>query len=113
MTSDRKKPGVAFWATVVVVVGLAAYPLSFGPACWWFSSSVSQKPAANGDLLQQEVELRGTSGRWAPRFYWPIGWLAAKGPRPISTVIRGYATLFVGSIDLPYSSDGGYFMVVR
>jgi asparagine N-glycosylation enzyme membrane subunit Stt3 len=34
MTSDRKKPGVAFWATVVVVVVLVAYPLSFGPACW-------------------------------------------------------------------------------
>jgi len=29
MTPTRKKPGVAFWATVVVVVGLA-YPLSFG-----------------------------------------------------------------------------------
>jgi hypothetical protein len=29
-----KKPGVAFWATVVVVVVLVAYPLSFGPACW-------------------------------------------------------------------------------
>src|SRR5262245_38714898 len=32
--TDRKKPGVAFWATVVVVVMLVAYPLSFGPACW-------------------------------------------------------------------------------
>jgi hypothetical protein len=34
MTSDRKKPGVAFWATVVVVVVLVVYPLSLGPACW-------------------------------------------------------------------------------
>jgi len=33
MTS-RKKPGVAFWATVMVVVMLVLYPLSFGPACW-------------------------------------------------------------------------------
>jgi hypothetical protein len=31
---DRKKPGVAFWATVVVVVVLA-YVASFGPANWW------------------------------------------------------------------------------
>jgi hypothetical protein len=31
---DREKPGVAFWATVVVVVVVVAYPLSFGPACW-------------------------------------------------------------------------------
>ncbi len=33
MTS-RKKPGVAFWATVVVVVVIVANPVSFGPACW-------------------------------------------------------------------------------
>ena len=33
MTS-RNNPGVAFWATVLVVVVLMAYPLSFGPACW-------------------------------------------------------------------------------
>ena len=31
MTS-RKKPGVAFWATVVVVVGLVGYALSSGTA---------------------------------------------------------------------------------
>ncbi len=37
MTS-RKKPGVAFWATMVVVAGLVAYPLSFGPACWMFEN---------------------------------------------------------------------------
>ncbi len=30
MTPSRKKPGVAFWATVVVVAVLVAYPLSFG-----------------------------------------------------------------------------------
>ena len=31
---DHKKPGVAFWATVGLVVILVVYPLSFGPACW-------------------------------------------------------------------------------
>jgi hypothetical protein len=36
MTS-RKKPGVAFWTTVKVVAVLVAYPLSFGPACWFNS----------------------------------------------------------------------------
>jgi hypothetical protein len=35
MTS-RKHPFTAFWATVVVVA-LLAYPLSFGPACWFTS----------------------------------------------------------------------------
>jgi hypothetical protein len=31
MPSDRKKPGVAFWTTVVLVVVLVAYALSCGP----------------------------------------------------------------------------------
>ena len=34
MTADRNKPGVAFWATVALVVSLAGYPLSIGPATW-------------------------------------------------------------------------------
>jgi hypothetical protein len=36
MSEDRKKPGVAFWATVIVVVVLVAYPLSFGPVGWFY-----------------------------------------------------------------------------
>ncbi len=34
MTSNRKKPGSAFWATVAMLIALVGYPLSFGPACW-------------------------------------------------------------------------------
>jgi len=34
MRSNCRKPGVAFWATVVVIVALVGYPLSFIPACW-------------------------------------------------------------------------------
>jgi hypothetical protein len=34
MMTDHMKPGVAFWTSVVVVVGLVLDPLSFGPACW-------------------------------------------------------------------------------
>ena len=34
MTTVRKKSGVAFWATVVVVVALVGYPLSVGPTAW-------------------------------------------------------------------------------
>ena|SRR5665213_2817689 len=32
--NDCKKPGVAFWASVTVVMVLVGYPLSFGRACW-------------------------------------------------------------------------------
>jgi hypothetical protein len=31
--TDRKNPGVTFWATVVVIL-VVTYSLSFGPACW-------------------------------------------------------------------------------
>jgi hypothetical protein len=33
MDSERKRPGLAFWVTVVLLIVLA-YPLGFGPACW-------------------------------------------------------------------------------
>jgi hypothetical protein len=53
---DRKKPGVAFWATVGLVVVLVGYPLSFGPACW--------------------IVSRQRVSQWLPDVYWPIGWCA-------------------------------------
>ena len=34
MIASPKKPGVAIWATAVVVAALVAYPLSAGPASW-------------------------------------------------------------------------------
>src|SRR5436190_19983779 len=73
--TDRKKPGAAFWATVVVVVGLVGYPLSFGPACWWFSD---------------EAFLGVTHFRLIPRFYWPIEWLMRNGPHFISSPLLWY-----------------------
>jgi hypothetical protein len=56
MSDDRKKPGLAFWATVVLVAVLM-YPISFGPACW--------------------VSLRNNAGgRLVGAVYYPIFWLA-------------------------------------
>ena len=34
MSEQRKKPGGAFWATVLVVGLPLLYVVSFGPACW-------------------------------------------------------------------------------
>ena len=44
MTTNSKKPGVAYWMTVVIVVVLM-YPLSFGPACW-----ITSRTGGNGVL---------------------------------------------------------------
>jgi DMSO reductase anchor subunit len=63
MTSDRKKPGVAFWATVVLSV-VVLYCLSAGPVIWLYS--------------------HGTIPDWADApttwFYVPLDWLAHKYP---------------------------------
>jgi hypothetical protein len=73
MTSDRKTPGVAFWATVVVVVVLA-YPISFGPACWL--------------MTRTGIGRR----RLIPAVYRPITMIAESGSTA-NNAIRWYATL--------------------
>src|SRR5580692_11682628 len=40
--TDRKKPGVAFQATALLVA-VMAYPISFGPACWISSATGNRK----------------------------------------------------------------------
>ncbi len=71
MTSDRKKPGVAFWATLLVVV-LVAYPLSFGPACWMMS--------------------RGSLPIFPTAYpYWPLVVSANAAPRPVRNLVAWYS----------------------
>jgi hypothetical protein len=72
MTSDRKKPGVAFWATLVVVAVFVIYPLSLGPACW---------------LLTQEWKPEGTHGV-VQQVFAPILWVYRNGPQPVHNVMR-------------------------
>jgi hypothetical protein len=55
--TNRKKPGVAFWATVVVVV-IVAYAASVGPVYWIASRIPATNTAAGGRVLY--------------RVYWPI-----------------------------------------
>ncbi len=81
--TPRKQPGVAFWATVVVVVVLLAYPLSFGPSCWWFT-----RPIALPESVSAYVEARR-----APPLYQPIAWVAENGPSPIRFAINRWATI--------------------
>ena len=77
MTDSRKKPAVAFWATVVVSIALL-YAISFGPAMWLFWSEWT--PAGYYDVL---------------RFiYAPIFHIMDHGPEPISRALIRYGALF-------------------
>src|SRR5262245_14028997 len=60
MTSDRKKPGVAFWVTVVVVALPLVYVLSFGPACWWFATPNEERAVRFIDLRKLGAQYTGT-----------------------------------------------------
>jgi hypothetical protein len=85
-----KKPGVAFWTTVAVVVVLVVYPLSFGPACW----------------LDSRLESERTQ-RALQAVYWPIGALAVKSELA-ERAIRWYGELGMadGSVEVIFASPG-------
>jgi hypothetical protein len=87
---------MAFWATVLVVVVLVAYPLSFGPAVW-----LTARANASHAIVES--------------VYWPILWLEHEGPDSSYYIIRWY-----GSIGTPAgeyvvfeltTSDGESFAV--
>ena len=77
MSDERKKPGVAFWATVVVVVALVAYPLSWGPWCWY-----AHAVAHDRKLM------------WVG-FYLPLAKLSWSGPAWISKPYNAYINWWI------------------
>jgi hypothetical protein len=76
MMADRKKPGVAFWATVALVAVLVGYPLSAGPACWLTGRKYFRASTVNS-------------------FYRPVLWSASKA-QPLKN-----ALVWWGSLGLP------------
>ena len=102
MSEPRKTPGVAFWATVVVVA-LLGYPLSFGPACWW-SWHCREAQGFDRDNSSEDIEPR------APLIYWPLGWTVMHGPVPIARAICWYATFAAPEIYLPADARGGSWL---
>ncbi len=99
MKSSDKKPGVAFWATVVVVVALA-YPLSFGPACW-----LTARP------LLAEVRTPHP----VMTAYIPIGYIGNHAPLAVRNVIFRYAWLGVARDEyiLLKDFDGSQYLPPR
>jgi hypothetical protein len=73
MNEKRKRPGVAFW-TILVVVLLVLYPLSYGPSVW---------------LVRRGRLPNSTIG-----FYAPMTWLQKNVPGPIGEAVRWYAILW-------------------
>ncbi len=53
--TDRKKPGVAFWATVLVIVLLVGYLLSIRPATW----IIGVLPKSSIRMPAQRLDLAG------------------------------------------------------
>jgi hypothetical protein len=72
--TDRKKPGVTFWATVALV----GYPLSLGPVEW----------------LVLNAGVGGKIGNAIRFFYWPIYWADHNGPEPIHRALDWYVKLW-------------------
>ena len=72
MTSDRKNPGVAFWATMVVTLAVVVYPLSWGPACW----------LAEQKILPHWIVTKG---------YVPVIWIYYWGPKPARRAVGWWA----------------------
>jgi hypothetical protein len=65
--TDLKKPGVAFWATVAVVVLLIAYPLSWVAIAWLEGHGMTpEQDSARGRVL------------WT--YCAPARWLIVHGP---------------------------------
>jgi len=91
MNPSGKKPGVAFWATVLVLVALVAYPLSLGPAC---------------RIAMREGALRPPIAR----VYRPLILAASDGPKPIQSALSWFAELFAppAEIELGLTSAGFY-----
>ncbi len=79
MSDERKKPGAALWASVVVVVALLAYPLSFGPACWItsrtnFGASAIASAFWPMTVASSRFERVGRALNWYARLGAANGW---------------------------------------
>jgi hypothetical protein len=73
MSEQRKRPSVAFWAAVGLVVLALLYVVSFGPACW-IASRFEDK-----SVFQCA--------------YWPLGWATYNFSMPAFRMLSRYGGL--------------------
>jgi hypothetical protein len=96
--TDRKKPGVAFWVTVALVVVLVGYPLSLGPACWALAT------IPGPELRYHKVMM----------IYWPLG-RATTWNGPVGKTLQWWVLLWKPAthvIMIPTNPSGGDGAVV-
>jgi hypothetical protein len=87
MSEKRRKPGLAFWVTVVVVTALVGYPVSFGPWCWGQRPRLYLRPPAFYRPLSWAID-RGGPHAW-DAFTWYCGLLAADETAGVTLPLGG------------------------
>jgi len=85
MNESQRKPGVTFWATIVLTLVLVAYPLSWGPVLW---------PESSGNFPESLI--------WADRAYDPIRWILSISPDAVGETWNLYLMLWASNAKMPY-----------
>ena len=86
MTSCRKKPGMAFWAIVVMVGLVVVYPLSWGPV------QVLLCLPCSADLPQCLC---------VTRVYEPLHWILDYLPDSVQHAYCSYLIWWLSFVDMP------------
>jgi hypothetical protein len=71
----ERKPSIGFWLTLVVLIGLVAYPLSAGPACWlWVRGALP-----TGDWPYRVYSPLFAASYWNTQFREALYWYVSAG----------------------------------
>jgi hypothetical protein len=100
------------WAkrTLAVVAGVPAlYVLSFGPACWWFSTPLPPRFVITKVMMKPRYQP--DEYRVAPRLYWPLGSAIRNVPQhPASKLLLDFAVLRIPAVMVPHDLTGKHFI---
>lgn len=85
MSESRKKPGLAFWATMTFLALLILWPLSWGPQLWLMGS---------GYVPEWLI--------WTDHVYDPLRWGLDVAPDWVREPAETYLTWWFAHVDMPY-----------